>query len=315
MSWTTIWNEDGAILDHAETSQHLSAATFLLEARRGAQPAQAMWSGAGDNAVSVAAVPDGALELRHRSTVLRSEPGIVQPGEAFRLMYRSAEDGQTTLEMRSIDRPGIACVSRTHSNAPLNTTDFSPTAPIIDRFGGLAALANHNAPSADGCGLQVGTMVATPSGERPIETLGAGDVVMIGRNTRAVVQRTERSELVSLGSMNAVRLRAPFFGLREDVHVTRQTQIRLSGPEIEYAFGEESVTAEAGDLVNRRSVLRDLSEPIRDFVTVTLDRPGCLRVGRLGISGQTDASNCPQVDRIAAQSVLASVPDMGRLLR
>jgi hypothetical protein len=194
------------------------------------------------------------------------------------------------------------------------STDFVPVEPVIDRFGGFAAVANHDAPTADRAGLQAGTMVATPAGSRPVEFLQTGDVVLMESGSHAIVQAVDRTVMVSLGSMNAVMLRAPYFGLTQDVHVSRRTPICLSGPEVEYTFGIETVMADAGDLVDNVSILRDLSQPVRDFVTVDLDRPGCLLVGRLQIGGADSAKDRPVIDRLGAQSILATAGGVSRLI-
>ena len=312
MSWTKIWNEGGSVLDRATRSQDLAAVTFLLEAKPTAQ--RELWrSGDGQAGLALATTDDGAVELRHRDRHLRTAPGIVQPGESFRLLYRAAE-GQTLLELRSLERPGVACVTQSFARTPCLATDFIPQTPVIESFGGLAALANHNAPQADRSGLQVGTPVATPAGARAVDTLRPGDVVMTDHGQQAIVQRTERGEMVSLGSMNAVRLRAPHFGLPQDTYVSRRTQIMLSGPDVDYVFGTDRVAATAGDLVNHVSVLRDLTEPVRDLVTVELDRPGCLVVGEVPIAGADGAVDCPVIDRIAAQSLLDSAGDLRALI-
>ena len=311
MSWTHIWNEDGPVLDRVTRRQDLPAVTFLLESKPTAQ--RSLWTGGdGTTGLSLAATEDGAVELRYRSAQMRTAPGLVQPGEAFRLLYRAAA-GQTLLEVRSLERPGIACVTQGFARSSGLASDFIPRAPVIEGFGGLAALANHNAPQADRSGLQVGTQVTSPAGARAVETLRPGDVVMTDAG-QAIVRSTERGEMVSLGSMNAVRLRAPHFGLVQDTYVSRCTQIMLTGPDVDYMFGTDRVMAAAGDLVNHVSVLRDLTEPVRDLVTVELDRPGCLMVGEVPVAGADNAVDCQLIDRTAAQSLLASAGDLRALI-
>lgn len=316
MSWTKIWNEDGAVLDRQSQNQAMTAATFLLEARRGTNEAcpMSLWSGQGVNALSVATQLGGAVELRHRDLHLQTEPGVLQPGEAFRLTYHNLETGAASLELRSLDRPGVASLCHSQSTVPPLSTDFVPAEPVVTGFAGFAAVANHNAPRADRAGLQAGTLVETPAGTVRVDHLAAGDVVSIADGERAIVQNVEQTEVVSLGSMNAVRLRAPYFGLSQDLYLARHTPLQLSGPEIDYVFGVDQVTANAGDLVNNVSILRDLSEPVRDFVSVELDRPGCLQVGRLSIATKADTSADPVIDRASAQSLLAAADGVSSLL-
>jgi len=288
----------------------MPAATFLLEGRAAAGSGR-LWSDNGANFFAINMTENGSVDLRHRETQLVSDPGLVEPGDAYRLIYRSnSADGSASLEVRSLDRPGIAGVANAFARSPLLMQDFVPAEPLIRDFGGLAALANHNAPRADIGGLQVGTLVDTPAGPRPVETLVCGDVVLTGRDSAAIVAKSERAEAVTLGSTNAVRLRAPYFGLTGDVFVARHTQVLLSGPDIDYAFGTDSVTADAGDLVNHTSIMRDLSEPVRDLVRIELDRPGCLSIGRLRIAGAHGAVDCPQIDRSGAQALLAQTGNL-----
>lgn len=300
----------------AAPGRKMAAATFLLEGRVSTAVSDdtRVWEGTGTPGLSLRRTADGAFDLRHRDLHLRSDPGLVQPGEAYRLIYRNSLDGSGGLEVQSLDRPGVAGFSAGFATDPGRTRDFVPSEPAIRAFGGLAALANHNAPFADGIGVTLGAQVMTAAGPRAAETLRPGDVVLTDTGARAVVQSVDMHDAVTLGSMNAVRLRAPYFGLAEDLIVTRRTPIMLSGPEVDYTFGAEAVSADAGDLVDAGSILRDLSEPVRRLVTLTLDRPGCICVGRVRLGLSADAAAVSHVDRRGAQALLSLSRDARRLI-
>lgn len=291
------------------------AATLLLEGRasRDRPMGEKLWAGRGSGAVAVARSADGAVALRHQDIQLRSDPGLVNPGEAFRLIYRNGVHGSGGLEVRSLDRPGVAGMAKGHTKVPLLSDHFIPAEPVLQAFGGLAALANHDAPLSDEPGLETGTRVMTQAGPVSVELLAPGDVVFTNEGTKAIVSSVQKREAVTLGSMNAVRLRAPYFGLSQDAVIARTTPIMLSGPEVDYMFGTGRVTAQAGDLINGVSILRDLAEPLRDFIAVELDRPACLCVGRASIAAVEDAA-CRKIDRIAAQSLLAAAEDVRSLI-
>lgn len=300
----------------------MTSATFLLEGRLAGDRglSRPVWHGAGAPAFTLSRTEDGAFDLRHRDLHLRSDPGLVQPGEAYRLVYRSNHNGKSGLQVQSLDRAGVACYSSTFvagsgaGAATALTEDFLPADPALRAFSGLAAVANHNMPFADSIGVEEGAPILTQAGARPVESLVPGDVVVTDAGRRAVVQDVHVQEAVTLGSMNAVRLRAPYFGLEQDICVTRETQLMMSGPAIDYTFGSEAVTARAGDLINDISIQRDLSKPVRSLVTLELDRPGCLCIGRLRVGLGTSASDVQSVDRRGAQAILALAGDARGLI-
>ena len=93
----------------------------------------------------------------------------------------------------------------------------------------------------------------------PIETaqgvclavsLQQGDVVRSADGTLVPVLHAVSRTVPALGSFRPVRLRAPYFGLTQDVVVSRHQRLLVSGPEVEYLFGREEVLIPASALVN-----------------------------------------------------------------
>ncbi|MEM1272415.1 MAG: Hint domain-containing protein [Pseudomonadota bacterium] len=316
MSWTAIWNSDGEVYARAEAPSGMKAATLLLEGRATADLSKnrMVWAGLGENAVALRQLENGAIDLRHRDAHLRTDPGILEPNETYRLVYRSSADGTAGLEVRSLDRPGLFAVCHGSAAASRLVEDYVPAQPVMSAFGCLGALANQEAPIHDGIGLERGTQVMTQAGLLPVEDLRTGDIVMIDDGAPAVVQSCESDEAVTLGSMNAVRFCAPYFGLQRDVVVARHTPIQLRGASVDYLCGSETVAASAGDLVDNQSILRDLSAPLRDFVSVRLDRPGALCVGHARIFSAAVNTDSVAIDRGAAQSLLAMEQDLRGLI-
>jgi hypothetical protein len=92
--------------------------------------------------------------------------------------------------------------------------------------------------------------VETAQGLRLVMTLQQGDVVRSATGRLVPVLGTVSRSVPALGSFRPVRLRAPYFGLTQDVVVSRHQRLLVSGPEVEYLFGREEVLIPASALVN-----------------------------------------------------------------
>ncbi|WP_439522105.1 Hint domain-containing protein [Marivita sp.] len=90
----------------------------------------------------------------------------------------------------------------------------------------------------------------TGQGVRLATTLKQGDVVRSANGKLVPVLHMVHRSVPSLGSFRPVRLRAPYFGLTQDVVVSRHQRLLVSGAEVEYLFGREEVLIPASALVN-----------------------------------------------------------------
>ncbi|MFY9209866.1 MAG: Hint domain-containing protein [Aestuariivita sp.] len=89
------------------------------------------------------------------------------------------------------------------------------------------------------------TPVATPRGYRPVGSLTRGDTVMTAAgDVVPVLHRIDR-EVPARGRNRPIRLRAPFFGLKQDITVAPDQRIVIRGSEVEYLFGQEAVLVPA----------------------------------------------------------------------
>lgn len=88
--------------------------------------------------------------------------------------------------------------------------------------------------------------------------------------------------LPARGSFAPVLLRAPFFGQRQDLLVSADQLVAVTGAEAEYLFAEESVLMRAGDMVDGRTALTDQRRAVIGSTGLDLGRPalieadGCL---------------------------------------
>ncbi|MFP7674758.1 Hint domain-containing protein [Marivita sp. S0852] len=90
----------------------------------------------------------------------------------------------------------------------------------------------------------------TAQGTRLATVVKPGDVVRAADGKLVPVLHVIRRDVPSLGSFRPVRLRAPYFGLTQDIVVSRHQRLLVSGPEVEYLFGREEILIPASILVN-----------------------------------------------------------------
>jgi hypothetical protein len=90
----------------------------------------------------------------------------------------------------------------------------------------------------------------TAHGLRYATELRTGDVVRAAGGKLVPVLNAVQREVPALGSFRPVRLRAPYFGLSQDIVVSQYQRLLVNGPEVEYLFGREDVLIPASALTN-----------------------------------------------------------------
>ena len=103
--------------------------------------------------------------------------------------------------------------------------------------------------------------------------LEPGDLVATADGGLLPLRRATRLDLPACGSFAPVVLRAPFFGTSHDLLVASDQRVAMSGPEVEYLFGEDEVLVEAGVLVDGRSVLAEQRRSIVSVLMLEFDYP------------------------------------------
>lgn len=126
-------------------------------------------------------------------------------------------------------------------------------------------------------GVAKGTPVETPTGPQLVERLRLGDPVETANSGPQPVRWITRREVPALGRFRPVRLRAPFFGLSRDILVSPDHRVAVTGAEAEYLIGEESVLAQAGHLIDGKSVQRESTGRTIRYYHILLDDHECLK--------------------------------------
>jgi hypothetical protein len=125
----------------------------------------------------------------------------------------------------------------------------------------FAALSNRIEPVGPMPSMLPSTPLATPWGYKALSHLGRGDTVMTQKSgVVPVLQRVSRT-VPARGSFAPVRLRAPYFGLQQDIIVSPDQRLVIDGPEVDYLFNKEAVLIPARHLVNGFAALYETCGP------------------------------------------------------
>lgn len=260
--------------------------TLLLEAS--AQPGRARKTDLvnlvdQDNQLAIWLTRDGALAIRFgpgTETVATQFGGSgFADGSDFRLTLSwdaafgtalaSVEDlasgtlRQAELEMAAPVRSGLM---RELLEEPL---------PVGLRF---LAVADTIEPVGLVPGFARDTAIDTPGGQRMVQHLRAGDLVITADRGPQPIRWIGRRDIPAAGELMPIRLRAPYFGLVRDIMVSADLRVLASGTEVEYLFGQESVLIEARHLVNGISASRANREKVVDMYHIVLDAHEILSV-------------------------------------
>lgn len=114
----------------------------------------------------------------------------------------------------------------------------------------FAALSDQIEPIGPMPTLLPSTPIETPWGYVAARDLKRGDTVVTRGEGVVPVLHSLRRMVPARGSFRPIRLRAPYFGLRQDIIVSPEQRLVMDGPEVEYLFGREAVLVPARHLVN-----------------------------------------------------------------
>ena len=134
----------------------------------------------------------------------------------------------------------------------------------------FAALSNEIEPIGITPTLSGDVPIATPWGYRRADTLLRGDTVYTHGGEVVPVLHTVTRTVPARGSFAPIRLRAPYYGLKQDIVVAPDQRVVIDGPEVEYMFNQESVLTPARHLVNGFAALDAHCGPTIAYTQVIL---------------------------------------------
>lgn len=231
--------------------------------------------------LSLQAVPGGGLtlvletggEVLHR-TINLSEAGRT---DVLRITYAwdsQARWGQLALERTDRDQVLVLPVP---APRPLRFADaLALVRPGADRYISpevrYVALSDAIEPVGPMPSLTPDTPIATPDGYRAIKTIRRGDTVLTPTGEAIPVLHVLSREVPALGCFRPVRIRAPYFELQQDITLAPSQRLVLSGSEVEYLFGRESVLVPARHIAGSSGAGPAPSGPVVTYWQLLLPR-------------------------------------------
>ncbi|MFK7754052.1 MAG: Hint domain-containing protein [Sedimentitalea sp.] len=159
-----------------------------------------------------------------------------------------------------IDAPSPKPFSMNDLQALIEGTGDSYYSPHLQ----FLALSTSREPVGPMPALGLATPIATPQGPRSLADLRRGDLVITpDGNTVPVLHRITRT-VPARGSFAPIRLNAPYFGLTRDIDLAPSQRLVMSGTEVEYLFGHETVMIPVAQVSGRH---RAAPAPARQLVT------------------------------------------------
>ncbi|OYU41254.1 MAG: hypothetical protein CFE33_04175 [Pseudorhodobacter sp. PARRP1] len=138
------------------------------------------------------------------------------------------------------------------------------------------------------------TPVETSLGPVLAGHLKPGDMLLTEDHGPLPLRAAHRLALPARGSFAPVLLRAPFYAQTQDLLVSADQLLAISGPEVEYLFGTDAVLMPAGALVDGRTALSDQRRAIAGSVALDLGRPALIEAnGSLLAIGHDPACDLP----------------------
>lgn len=116
-----------------------------------------------------------------------------------------------------------------------------------------------------------GTMILTPEGERPVEALEPGDLVITKDEGAQPVRWIGHREVAATGALAPIEIREGTFGPHRRLLVSPQHRVLVRDSLAELLFGDAEVLVAAKDLVNGHSV-RVREGGTVDYVHLLFDR-------------------------------------------
>ena len=173
-------------------------------------------------------------------------------------------DVQNNTALLSAETPENGSLSQAETNAPLPMPMEIIDALLAQKSPAsvhakvtFMGLSNQIEPVGFAPSIARQSLIETPGGLIPIENLLCGDLVTTADNGPQPIRWICERTVPTRGLFQPFRLRAPFFGLRQDLLVAPEQRLVFENTEIEYLFGVESVLVEARHLANNVNVIRE----------------------------------------------------------
>jgi len=268
------------------------------------------------SSLTICADPDGTFHLLQgqgdRSCAASLPTDLVETDATIHVSF--AWDAPARLGVFSIWVPDAGKLFQTEFRGPLplsvkdadHLMAVRPTHLRIEDFGFLA-VSSAIEPAGPAPNICAGAALTTPHGATAIEDLKPGQMIITHSGDVAQVRWVGFQDLPAVGRFTPLSLRSPYHGLCEDITVSTEARLILSGSEIEYLFGEEAVAVNVGHLADRQSVRINLNGPVVRYYQVLLDTASVMNVNGAAIES-FDAQPILADPHNVRHSVLRTIP-------
>ncbi|MFD0980513.1 Hint domain-containing protein [Tropicimonas aquimaris] len=163
--------------------------------------------------------------------------------------------GGGTTNITALNGPAAGAVSEnipvpTEPNAATYTIQFNQPNPDT------VTLTTVNPASSGMICFASGTMITTPLGERPVEDLQVGDLVLTLDSGARPIRWIGAREVEATGEMAPIRFAPGALGAERELLVSPQHRMLVSSADLELATGSCEALVAAKHLVNGRDVAR-----------------------------------------------------------
>lgn len=165
-------------------------------------------------------------------------------GEDLFILDRLGDSGSIFIDGGTTDEPGGDTLDL-NGHADRTTLSFTPSALDPDAFDGTVTMTDGTVVTFRNIENIIcftpGTMIATPSGERAIETLRPGDLVLTRDDGPQPVGWAGRSTVPGMGPFAPIRLEPALTGARRALTVSPQHRMMIADWRAELLFGTPEV--------------------------------------------------------------------------
>ncbi|MGH1463913.1 MAG: Hint domain-containing protein [Cognatishimia sp.] len=245
-------------------------------------------AGQSQTELMLTAMPKGGLHFLLRQGAEMTHVAIAHDAEdqADLLRISYAWDTSTGLGSLVLERPGTNKIFHREIRNPQPLTGL--LLQELTRASGqrlycddlcFVAVANEVMPFGPMPAICTTAPVQTPMGLRAAGTLKRGDTVNTLDGDVVPVLQAIRHTLPARGSFQPVRLRAPYFGLTQDIVVTPEARLVVGGTQVEYLFGSEKVLVPVKHLTSAASACFESGHRLVSYVQLLLPDHEAILVG------------------------------------
>ncbi|MBO9407386.1 Hint domain-containing protein [Shimia sp. R9_1] len=228
---------------------------------------------------SLQAVPGGGvvLVMNRAGRTCHGAVNLDTIGRADALRVTYSWDLTAGLGRLSVEQPGTFRVAHRSIKAPIALSPEDVKAcTVLAETRTLAndvcfiAFSNRIEPIGPMPSLSPETPVMTDRGYQPVGSLQRGDVVQASTGDLVPVLSNIMRTVPAAGNFAPIRLRAPFFGLAQDIVTSPTQRLVIGGSRVEYMFGSEYVLVPAGHLLHGNAATSGGSTPLTTYCQLLL---------------------------------------------